>query len=72
MKISEQTQVDLSFFSEKEHARTVAMCRSQPPQAGQTCIQSAYQLVITTGVKKEQKTKLEAEKSVLHNSTLGK
>lgn len=46
------------------------MCRSQPSQAGQTCIQSAYQLVISTVVKKEQKAMLEAKKSVLHNSTL--
>jgi len=62
MKISEQTQVDLSFFSERDRAKTVAVCRSQPSSAGQTCIQSAYQLVITTVVKKEQKARLEAEK----------
>lgn len=38
---------------------------------GETCIQSAYQLVITTVVKKEQKMKLEVKKLLSPNSTLG-
>lgn len=58
MKISRLTQVDLSFFSERDPARAVAVCRSQPSQAGQTCIQSAYQLVTTTAVKKRTESQV--------------
>lgn len=39
-----------------------AMCRSQSLQAGQTCMQSAYHLVTTTVVKKEQTARLEVKK----------
>lgn len=50
------------FLFWKRSCKDCSTCRSQPSQAGQTCIQSAYQLVITTVVKKEQKAKLEVRK----------